>query len=959
MSRIKYRDFIIVFTLILCFLLGNTCTKTSFASNQETVNPQKDSIYKETYLDGKKLDRTIIIGDDKNYPPYSFIDENGNPAGFNVELAKAAAEAMGLNVKIKLGSWSDVRRELESGEIDAISGISYSKDREKVLSFTTKHTVTSGDVFTRKGTNIKDISKLKGLTVVVQAGDIVMEHLKKQNFDINFIQVPTVEEALKLVSIKKYDYAAASKISGHYFIKKDKYLNLQSNGLLVGPNDYCFAVKKGNDDLLFTLNGGLQILKATGKFDKIYDKWLGVYEKKTIYQTLKPYIWLIVFAVSIIILLILWNLTMKTKVTMRTRELSQANDDLSDSQEELLASNEEIEQSFNELSAIEEELRWQYEKLIESEENLKKSEERSGAIVSAIPDIIFIVDEKGIFKDCPTGEDSVLIMPKNEFIGKTLWEVLPPKIAEIGFQKIKKALENNSLESFEYDIDTPTGNRYYELRIVKCRQNEVIAISRDITMKYIAEEALAEEKELLKTTLLSVGEGVIVTDINCNITMLNMAAETIIGWEEKEAIAVKFEDIFNIIDEDTEEKSDNPIKKVLENFIALQQIEYKILITKEYEKKMISYNVSRIRDNYGEVKGAVLVFRDVTVERKNQKQIELLSFHDQLTGLYNRRFYEEELRRLDTERNLPLTIVMGDVNGLKLINDSFGHDVGDELLKKVAEVLKLGCRGDDIVARLGGDEFVIILPKTDATGVEQIIKRINDLSSKEKIGSMNISISFGYETKNNMEEKTEEIFKKAEDHMYKRKLFESPSMRGKTINTIIKTLHETNKREEQHSHRVSSLCKSMGEALRLSQYEIQELKNIGLLHDIGKIAIDENILNKPGRLTESEWNEIKRHPEIGYRILNTVDEMSDIASYVLYHHERWDGTGYPKGLKGEEIPFISRIITIVDAYDAMTSERSYRNALPVEVAISELLKNAEIQFDSRLVNVFIEKVLNK
>jgi diguanylate cyclase (GGDEF)-like protein/PAS domain S-box-containing protein len=693
--------------------------------------------------------------------------------------------------------------------------------------------------------------------------------------------------------------------------------------------------------------------------DKDYSPFSFIDKKKTIYQTLTHYIWLIVFAISIIILLILGNLAMKIKVTTRTRELLQANDALSDSQEELLASNEEIEQSFSELSAIEEELRWQYEKLIESEDNLKKSEERNSAIVSAIPDIIFIVDEKGVFKDCHTSEDSMLIMTKEEFIGKTLWEVLSPKIAETGFQKIKKALENNSLESFEYDIDTPKGNRYYELRIVKCRQNEIIAISRDITLKYIAEKTLAEEKELLRTTLLSVGEGVIVTDINCNITMLNKAAEIIIGWEEEEAIAVKFEDVFNIVDEDTEEKSDNPVKKILESMIVNQPIEYKILITKEYKKKMISYNVSRIKDNYGDIKGSVLVFRDVTVERINQKQIELLSFHDQLTGLYNRRFYEEELRRLDTERNFPLTIVMGDVNGLKLINDSFGHEMGDELLKKVAEVLKLGCRADDIIARLGGDEFVIILPKTDGFEAEQIIKRINDFSLREKIGSINISISFGYGTKNTEEEKTEEIFKKAEDHMYKKKLFESPSMRGKTIEAIIKTLHEKNKREEQHSHRVSSLCKSMGEALRLSEYDIQELKSIGLLHDIGKIAIDENILNKPGKLTEGEWNEIKRHPEIGYRILNTVNDMSDIASYVLHHHERWDGTGYPKGLKGEEIPFVSRIITIVDAYDAMTSEGSYRGALPEEVVISELLKNAEIQFDSRLVNVFIEKVLNK
>lgn len=346
------------------------------------------------------------------------------------------------------------------------------------------------------------------------------------------------------------------------------------------------------------------------------------------------------------------------------------------------------------------------------------------------------------------------------------------------------------------------------------------------------------------------------------------------------------------------------------------------------------------------------------IDRNNfENKIKFLSYHDQLTGLYNRRFYEEELKRLDTERNLPITIVMGDVNGLKLINDSFGHAMGDELIKKVAEVITRGCRADDIIARLGGDEFVILLPKTNSSEAEQIIKRIKNIALKEKVGSIDISISFGYETKTKKEEDIQDMFKNAEDYMYKKKLFESQSIRGKIIEAIINTLHEKNKREEQHSHRVSELCKSMGEALGLPEYEVNELRSVGLLHDIGKTAIDENVLNKSGKLTENEWKEIKHHPEIGYRILNTVNYMAEMAKYVLYHHERWDGKGYPKGLKGEEIPFISRIITIADAYDAMTSDRSYRNALPHQVAIEELQKNSGIQFDPELVNVFIEKAL--
>ncbi|MEK6266192.1 MAG: PAS domain S-box protein [Clostridium sp.] len=485
----------------------------------------------------------------------------------------------------------------------------------------------------------------------------------------------------------------------------------------------------------------------------------------------------------------------------------------------------------------------------------------------------------------------------------------------------------------------------------------VMSVAIDVTEQQRLKKALEQEKEFLETTLISVGDGVISTDNKGNILFLNRIAEYLTGWTQEQAIGKSIEEVFNIVNEFTLEKSENIVEKVLKSGKTHELGKNTILISKDGIARPIEDSSAPIMQQDGKIVGVVLVFRDFSEKKQREEEIEYLSYHDQLTGLYNRRFYEDALKRLDNEINLPMTIVMGDVNGLKLINDSFGHATGDQLLKKVAEVMNKGCRSDDIIARLGGDEFVIILPKTDTLEAEKIIKRINNLSLKEKLASITISISFGYETKNKMEEKIDEIFKNAEDHMYTKKVFEGPSMRGKTIKAIINTLHEKNRREEEHSHRVSSLCKSMGNALDLTEKEIQELKVVGLLHDIGKIAIDENILNKPGKLTDDEWSEIKRHPEIGYRILNTVNDMADMANYVLYHHERWDGKGYPKGLKGDEIPFVSRIITIADAYDAMTSERSYQKALSEEAAIDELKKNAGIQFDPKMVSIFIEKVL--
>ncbi|MBC2723342.1 HD domain-containing phosphohydrolase [Desulfosporosinus sp.] len=466
---------------------------------------------------------------------------------------------------------------------------------------------------------------------------------------------------------------------------------------------------------------------------------------------------------------------------------------------------------------------------------------------------------------------------------------------------------------------------------------------------------LEEQNDLLRESQRVARLGSYVTDLNTREWKCTQELYEVLGIDE--TYPRTREGWLEIVHPDWRDKLTSyfaGIKKSKQRF----DFEYKIIRVHDGEVRWL-HELGKVEfDHQDNALRLIGMIQDITDRKRAEEKIIYLSFHDQLTGLYNRRFFERELKRLDVPKNYPLTLVMGDVNGLKLINDSFGHGTGDELLKTVAEVLCTGCRKDDVIARLGGDEFVILLPKTGIEETEEILKRIATLALQKRVGSIEISISFGYEIKRSEEENILELFKKAEDCMYKKKLFEGPSIRGKTIETIIKTLHEKNRREEQHSHRVSELCQRMGEALGLREGEVKELKSVGLLHDIGKIAIDETILNKPEKLTNDEWEEIKRHPEIGYRILSTANGMSEISNYVLAHHERLDGLGYPKGLKGEEIPLQPRIIAIADAYDAMTSVRSYRGALSDEVAIQELKKNAGTQFDPELVNLFIDNVIN-
>jgi diguanylate cyclase (GGDEF)-like protein/PAS domain S-box-containing protein len=351
--------------------------------------------------------------------------------------------------------------------------------------------------------------------------------------------------------------------------------------------------------------------------------------------------------------------------------------------------------------------------------------------------------------------------------------------------------------------------------------------------------------------------------------------------------------------------------------------------------------------------------RNITERKQMEEKIKHLSFHDSLTGLYNRTYFNEEMKRYDTERQLPLSIIIGDVNGLKLTNDAFGHQKGDELLIKVAQILKSSCRQEDLIARWGGDEFIILLPRTTEKGAQEICLRIKEACQKSKADPIKPSIALGYGTRKEKTEDLQVILKKAEDRMYKNKLNESKNTHNTIISSLKKTLGETTGETSEHSQRLKGLALKLGRKLNLEGYELKDLALLAELHDLGKVAISKDILQKKGQLGSEELEEIKRHPEIGYKIASSSPELNNIAEGILSHHERWDGTGYPRGLKEKEIPLISRIIAIIDAYDIMTYGSPYKEAISKEEAIKELEKGAGSQFDPLITDIFINQVLNK
>jgi len=486
----------------------------------------------------------------------------------------------------------------------------------------------------------------------------------------------------------------------------------------------------------------------------------------------------------------------------------------------------------------------------------------------------------------------------------------------------------------------------------------IYAAARDITQRHLMEEALYIEKEKLKTTLLSIGDGVISVDINQKVIFLNHVAEKLTGWSYDMAIGASFEKIFMIIHEQSREKAENPIAEVLKTGEIVELANHTALIKKDKTEISIEDSAAPIKDKQGEIQGVVLVFRDVTEKKKIRNEIEYLSYHDYLTGLYNRRFFEEELLRLDVEKNLPISVLMLDVNGLKLTNDAFGHEMGDVLLKKVAEMIQAECGANGIVARTGGDEFTVILPRTDQLQSNMISKRIINRSGEQTINSVIISIAVGYDCKTDCVQDINDIVKAAETNMYKNKIKTSKAMRNQTLQLIVDTLNQKYEKEQNHFERVSKLCRYIGLELDLSAEELKVLELAGYLHDIGKIMVPEVILNKPDELNDNEWEQITRHAESGYQILKSVEEYSSLAEYVLCHHERWDGTGYPRKLKAKHIPLLSRIISVAEAYEVMTTGRVYKKTMAEHEAVEELVKNSGKQFDPEIVTVFLHILSN-
>ncbi len=378
----------------------------------------------------------------------------------------------------------------------------------------------------------------------------------------------------------------------------------------------------------------------------------------------------------------------------------------------------------------------------------------------------------------------------------------------------------------------------------------------------------------------------------------------------------------------------------------------------EQEASLKMSEESKMQSVKGRVKFYVYqdqeVFQDFTIRiQKNFSPDNVL--RDPLTGLWNRVFFEEEIKRLNTKRQLPLSIVMGDVNGLKLVNDVFGHDQGDRFLVDMATIIKDSCREEDIIARWGGDEFVILLPKTSREIVQAIVRRIQENCQKRKSGTIPITISLGIGIKDNVDELIKEILKQAESDMYHKKAVESQSIKDQLYTSLKLKYWEIKQLFRKEGNTQNLLYhQELGEILHLDQQSLNELLLLAALHDIGKITIPTQILLKKEPLTSTERQILRKIPEISYRIFQYFPYTFQIADAALSYCEWWDGTGYPRGLSRENIPLFSRISAVVNTYDLMIHPRPYKNPLTSQEALIEIQNQSGKQFDPEIVNLYLK-----
>jgi diguanylate cyclase (GGDEF)-like protein len=574
----------------------------------------------------------LTFGGDSAYPPYEFVDENGEHTGFNVDLMNAVSRAAELDIEIELGEWNLVVERFKSGELDGLIGMAVTPERQRIYGFSIPHNTLHMAIFYRKGSQEPTVDDLRGREIVVQRNGVMHDYLLENSITDEIVAVDSPLEGLKFLSSGKGDYGLFEKYQCLYFAKENKIDNLEASSITVFDRDYAFATAKDDFALLNKLNKGLLLVRESGEYGMIFEKWFGSanwfeQNKRDLLVTARIVVF---FAIGLFVLWF-WNHSLKERVKARTEELER--------------------------------------KAIENEALRAK--------IRSLHDIAFKMGS------C-TDEEEVY-----DLIVRAATDIL----------------------SFDYySLDIVEGDY-----LVAKRNSENIEVNTRVS-----------KHEGIAGKTLKTGKTIIVDDVSKEIDA---------------------------------RPSSSKIKAVLSVPIG----DFGVFQTVTIESGSFKQEDADLAELL--MLHALGAFEKI----KKTREIQFLAFHDSLTGLYNRTFFDEEVSRVDTSRNLPISVIFADVNGLKALNDSFGHFYGDDYLKTISRTIKESCRHEDLVVRWGGDEFVVLLLRTDTEKAEEIVSRIEKNLSKIDCFAKEASASFGVATKRDMVTDFNDVLRNAELAMYSKK----------------------------------------------------------------------------------------------------------------------------------------------------------------------------------------------
>jgi diguanylate cyclase (GGDEF)-like protein/PAS domain S-box-containing protein len=570
------------------------------------------------------------------------------------------------------------------------------------------------------------------------------------------------------------------------------------------------------------------------------------------------------------------------------------------------------------------------------------------------PDAVCVLDASGRVLDVNPAFTELFGCKREETVGRLLEDVFGyDRIRQEIRENVRKVNEKGYVEHETWRRTKDGREIYLALRGVSVDwingTKAIYAIYRDMTKQQEAFRSLEQEKIYWENLFFRSPLAIALINADNRIMQVNHRFEELFGYSNHEIAGCNIDDLLapGKAKQDAVEIS----RKVHQGTVS--GLERK---RRRKDGTWVDVEIMGLPFKVGGQFLAYGMYQDISERKEAERKILYLGLRDGLTGLYNQAYLERELDRLDRSDFLPLGIIMLDVDNLKLINDAFGHLEGNRQIRRTAELLRESCRETDIYGRWGGDEFLLIMPNSAPDFVKVVRDRLRRALRKDPDGfAVPLSVSVGMAVKEDVRQSLADIRKKAEEEMYRDKLLCRTAGREVLFKAIERRLDEDPGRNP-HVTRVLELADRFAIHLGLDPRETKRLELLARYHDIGNVTVPREVLKKPGPIDEAEWRIVRRHAELGYQIARNLAPLADIADEILHHHERYDGTGYPVGLSGEDIPFLSRVYSIIDAFDAMTGYRVFREPLKLKDALEELEFQAGSQFDPSLAASFSEMI---